>query len=95
MGKIKSKLSKKSRSNKPKHRDDTDFESAVSRRPHCMTHESHDPSPISVETIPPSLAQERERERERERELGSTETNERGDHMVKIGQCPHRLHLPR
>ena len=41
MGKIKSKLSKKSSNNKPKHRDDVDFESAVSlKRPRCVTHES-------------------------------------------------------
>ena len=39
MGKIKRKLSKKSSNNKPKHRDDADFESAVSKRPRCMTHE--------------------------------------------------------
>jgi len=40
MGNIKRKLSKKSSNNKPKHRDDADFESAVSKRPRCMTHES-------------------------------------------------------
>jgi hypothetical protein len=45
MGKIKSKLSKKSRSNKPKHRDDADFESAVSKIPRCMTHESSNQPP--------------------------------------------------
>ena len=36
MGKIKSKLSKKSSKSKPKHREDADFESAVSKRPRCM-----------------------------------------------------------
>ena len=54
MGKIKIKLRTTSSNNQPKHRDDADFEPAVSRRPRCMTHESHDPSPIPVEKNPPS-----------------------------------------
>ena len=40
-------------------RDDADFKLEVSRRPKCATHENHDTSPIPVEAIPPSLAQER------------------------------------
>ncbi len=54
MAKIKNKLSKTSSNNQPKHRDDADFEPAVSRRLRCMTHKSHDPSPIPVEKNPPS-----------------------------------------
>ena len=45
MGKIKSKLSKKSSNKKSKHRDNADFESAASKRPRWMTHESSDQPP--------------------------------------------------
>ena len=56
MGKTKSKLSKKSRSNKPKHHDDADFESAVSKRPRCITHESsNQPPPPPPPPPPPNL----------------------------------------
>ena len=40
---IKSKLSKKSRSNKPKHRDDADFESAVPKKTQV-----HDPRELQT-----------------------------------------------